>query len=360
VRNAAKKDLTAAGYPTLYNRYKPAGFELDHMSVYDWIESRVPGGHRSPFGLLLDVAYNIEYGAETTDQSALNLLYLLAYQPGPKGFAVFGVSDERYHIAGGNEQLPEAIASTLPDVRMGWRMTAVATNRDGTVRLSFETPSGPATVTADRVILALPFAVLRTLDFAQAGFDLLKQTAITQLGASRSAKLQLQFTSRYWNTSGPWGISTGDTTTDLGFQNTWDVTRAQPGATGILVDYTGGDVAATFMARSPYTNAGDEPRIAGYARSFLRQLEVVFPGISATWNGKATLSTPIYDPNLLCSYSYWRVGQYTGFSGYEHVAQGAIHFAGEHCSQDFQGFMEGAASEGARAGLEVFHALKGK
>jgi monoamine oxidase len=360
VRDAAKHDLTAAGYPTLWNRYKPAGYELDHMSVYDWIESRVPGGHSSPFGRLLDVAYNIEYGAETEDQSALNLLYLLAYQPSPKGFAAFGISDERYHIAGGNERLPEAIADVLPDIRTGWRMTAVAKNLDGTVDLSFQTQSGPATVTADHVILTAPFAVLRTLDYSRAGFDDRKRTAIEQLGAGRNAKLQLQFTSRYWNTSGPWDISTGDSTTDLGYQNTWDVTRAQSGSTGILVDYTGGDVAGAFAPAAPYSRAADDPKVAAYATSFLNQLETVFPGITGRWNGKATLSAPVLDPNVLCSYSYWRVGQYTAFAGYESVAQGPIHFAGEHCSQDFQGFMEGGASEGARAAREVAHALKGK
>ena len=44
------------------------------MSIAQWIDSRVPGGRASTFGQLLDVAYNIEYGAETSDQSALNLL----------------------------------------------------------------------------------------------------------------------------------------------------------------------------------------------------------------------------------------------------------------------------------------------
>ena len=39
------------------------------MSIYDYIERYVPGGHRSPLGALLDVAYNIEYGAETTVRS---------------------------------------------------------------------------------------------------------------------------------------------------------------------------------------------------------------------------------------------------------------------------------------------------
>jgi len=359
VRAAAKNDLTAAGYPTTYNNSKPAGQALDRMSVYDWIETRVPGGHGSPFGELLDAAYNEEYGADTTDQSALNILYLIAYQPSPKGFEVYGVSDERYHIAGGNQQLPEAIAGTLPDVRTGWRMAAVAKNSDGTVTLTFSTAAGTTTVTADQVILTTPFPVLRTLDYTKAGFDDLKQTAITQLGAGRNTKLQLQFANRYWNTSGPWGISTGDSYTDLGYQNTWDATRAQRGGTGILVNYSGGSVAGAFAPAAPYSSAADDRHVANYAKAFLSQLETVFPGITKLWNGKATLSTPFRDPNLLNSYSYWKVGQYTSFSGYEGVAQGPIHFAGEHCSQDFQGYMEGGAREGARAALEVFHALTG-
>jgi monoamine oxidase len=359
VRDALKRDLTAAGYPTRWDKHKPAGVELDRMSLYEWIESRVPGGHGSAFGRLLDVAYTEEYGADTTDQSSLNIVYLLGYQPSPKRFSIFGQSDERWHIAGGNERLPEAIASTLPDVRTGWRLTAVARSRDGSVTLSFDTPAGSTDVTADRVILTVPFPVLRTLDLSRAGFDERKLTAITQLGAGLNAKLLLQFGSRYWNTSGAWGISNGDSYVDLGYQNTWDTTRGQAGATGILVNYTGGRAAAALAQQAAYSTADDNADVTSYAHSFLRQLERVFPGIGDRWNGKATLSTPTRDPNLLASYAYWRPGQYVAFGGYEGVPQGAIHFAGEHCSQDFQGYMEGAAREGKRAGLEVAHALAG-
>ena len=129
VREALKRDLNAAGYPTLWNKFKPTGYALDHMSVYDWIETRVPGGHSSPFGRLLDTAYSIEYGAETTEQSSLNLVYLLAYQPSPNGFAVFGVSDEQYHIRGGNQRLPDAIAGVLPDIRPRWRPASCGQRR---------------------------------------------------------------------------------------------------------------------------------------------------------------------------------------------------------------------------------------
>ena len=347
----------AAGYPTTWDSSTPTGQMLDHMSVYDWIDAYVPGGHHSPMGRLLDAAYAEEYGADTTGQASLNLLYLLAFQPTPNSFEIFGVSDEKFHIAGGNQQLPEAIASQLGNVQLGWSLQAISTNRNGTVALTFSTGGRSCTVVADHAILALPFAVLRNLDYSGAGFDARKQTAITQLGAGRNTKLQLQFASRYWNTRGPWGKSTGGIYTDIGIQNTWDVTRAQAGATGIMVDYSGGSIAGGYTPPTPYSNASSNPQVTGYAKAFLRQLENVFPGISAQWTGKATLSTPFRDPLLNCSYSYWKVGQYTSFSGYEGVPQGNTHFAGEHCSQDFQGFMEGGASEGIRAAKEVLAAL---
>jgi monoamine oxidase len=102
------------------------------------------------------------------------------------------------------------------------------------------------------------------------------------------------------------------------------------------------------------------PEVTGYGTAFLKQLETVFPGISPLWNGRAILSAPFLDPNLRLAYSYWRVGQYTQFSGYEKVAQGPagqIHFAREHCSQDFQGYMEGGAEEGIRAANEILTGL---
>ena len=57
---------TAAGYPTTWDSSTPTGRQLDQMSVYDWIDAYVPGGHGSPMGRLLDAAYTEEYGADTT------------------------------------------------------------------------------------------------------------------------------------------------------------------------------------------------------------------------------------------------------------------------------------------------------
>ena len=359
VFQALKADNKAAPFPTLYNSFTQAGSDLDHMSLFDWIDSRVPGGHTSKLGQLLDVAYNIEYGNVTTKQSSLNIVYLLF---NVRKFEVFGASDERFHIVGGNERLPKAIAAALPadNVKLNHKLTGIVRNaNNNTYTLTLSAPGGTIARTVDRVIMAIPFSVLRTIltsdaAYRAAGFTTLKQTAIQQLGYGKNAKLHLQFDSRLWNTPGQWGISTGTSFSDTGYQSGWDVTRGQGGATGILVDYTGGGVPlATFNG-----NPNDPAVVQKFATKYLSQIEPVFPGISSRWTGNATLSVPRIDPNLLGSYSYWKVGQYTLFSGYEAARQpdintGKCHFAGEHCSINFQGFMEGGAEEGARAANEI-------
>jgi monoamine oxidase len=356
IHNTLQGQVQATSYPTTYKIHTDAGVAFDQMTVYDWIEAYVDGGHRSPMGRLLDAAYNEEYGAETRDQSALNLMYLLGYQASPGNFSVYGKSDERYHTIGGNEQIPQAVASYLgyQNIKLGWAMQAVRANTDGTVSLTFSTPGKTQTVVADHVVLCMSFSVLRTLDYTGAGFDKLKKTAIAQIGSGRNAKLQLQFKTRYWNTLG----SNGNVYTDNGFQNAWDTAAGETGTSGLMVDYAGGNYAGSFSPSTPYSTAADNPQVTTYAKAWLSKAETVFPGITGQWNGKASLSTPYRDPLLNCSYSYWKPGQYVGFSGYEGVQQGNIHFAGEHCSQDFQGYMEGGAQEGARAASEILAALK--
>jgi monoamine oxidase len=357
VHNALMQQVQQAPFPTLYNTSTLFGQMLDRTSLYDWIEQYVPGGHAAPLGAYLDSAYNQEYGLDTNLQSSLNLVYLLGYKAGPGTFSIYGASDERYHIDGGNQRLPLAIAASLPSgsVLNGWRLTTIALNGDGSYTLTFTTPGKTTTVVADRVIMTIPFGVLRGLDYSRAGFDPLKTTAITQLGYGTNSKLVLQFDERYWNTQGPWGIGDGNIYTDLAFQNTWESTRGYAGATGLLVTFRGGSngVALGAGINTPYSTADSSNAVARAAQTALSQLEGPWPGITPHWNGRAALSLPWKDPNLLGSYSCWLTGQYTAFSGYEGVRQGRCHFAGEHCSTNFQGFMEGGAEEGQRAANEI-------
>lgn len=357
VYTALKSDLRAAGYPTTYAKSTAAGRALDSMSIYEWIESRVPGGHSSWFGQLLDVAYTIEYGADSTDQSSLNLIYLLAYAKGGT-YSEFGPSDEKYRITGGVGQLPAAIGSYVgsSSINLGWELQAIAKRSDGSFLLSF---NNSRTVVADLVLLALPFAVLRGLSFGAAGFDAMKTRAINELGCGINGKSELQFSNRFWNNTGPWGKSSGECYSDTGFQATWESTRGQPGIGGILVNYKGGSGARAMSVKHSYGDA-TSPGVQTDAKTFLAQLEPLFPGATAQWNGRCAGAMPHLNPWFKCSYSYWKVGQYQAFGGYERVRQGNVFFAGEHTSLDFQGYMEGAASEGVRAGNEILAALRGR
>jgi monoamine oxidase len=350
-----RRDLAAAGEETTYRVRTPAGVALDRLSVREWIEARVPGGVASRLGRLLDVAYALEYGAPTTDQSALNLVYLLGEQPAGGRLSLTGMSDERFRIAGGNDRLPRAMAARLPPgaVRLGWRCVAIERATDGRVTLGFESPDGPRTARADHVILALPFAVLRGLDCSRAGFDPMKRRAIEELGMGRNSKLHVQLAARSWRRPGGGPPGSGAVATDRGPLVTWESSRGQPGDSGILVCYGLDEASGAVAAPVPWADASGHAHVAAVAKATLAALEPVWPGVAADWNGLATLSVPFLDPDLNGSYSYYRVGQYHAFGGYEGVRQRNIHFAGEHTSTAFQGFMEGAAAEGVRAARAV-------
>lgn len=339
-------DVSAASYPTLYDSYTQRGWELDHMSIIDWINETVPGGVNSKLGQLLDVAYNIEYGGESDVQSALNLLYLLAYS-GQGNLRIFGPSNEKYHVVGGNDQIPQRMAAQLTgQINLGKELVAVKKNSNGTYALTFKSGNKSSTVTADRVVMAIPFTILRSsVNLSQAGFKPLKMTAINEQGMGTNSKMHVQFTDRHWVGLG----GNGDTFSDTGYQNTWEVSRAQAGGSGILVNYTGGNVGASFGSGTP----------ASRAQQFLGQLEPVLPGISAKWNGKATIDYWTGHRWTKGSYSYWKVGQYTKFSGVEReIEGGVVHFCGEHTSVDFQGYLNGAVETGERAAAEILAAYK--
>ena len=338
-------DVSAASYPTTFEISTERGRELDKMSIVDWIEETFEGGMDSRIGKLLDVAYNIEYGAECTEQSSLNLLYLLGYS-GQGQFRVFGPSNEKYHVAGGNDQIVDRLAAQLAgQITTGSELVAVQRNSSGTFTLTFAQGPAKRTVTADKVVLALPFSILRSsVDLRKAGFEPLKLTAIREQGMGTNSKLHVQFASRFWRDQG----LNGDTFSDTGYQNTWEVTRGQAGTSGILVDYTGGKIGASFGSGTPESRA----------KQFLGQLEPVMPGATKAWNGKATVDFWTGYRWTKGSYAYWKVGQYQRFAGMEGRRQGNCLFAGEHTSIDFQGYLNGAVETGQRAAGEILADFK--
>jgi monoamine oxidase len=304
------------------------------------LNETVPGGGASSrLGQLLDVAYNIEYGEECSEQSALNLIYLLGYS-GPGQLRIFGPSNEKYHVRGGNDQIASGLAAALAEaIQYGHFLTRIERNSDGSYKLTFQTGTGTKVITAGRVVMAMPFSILRTINYTNAGFRPLKVQAIQQLGMGSNTKRHLQFRTRHWNTL----RNNGDTYADTGYQNTWEATRAQAGISGILVNYNGGQIARAAGMTS--------------AQTVLSSLEPVLPGLTAQWNGESQLENwPVY-PLTLGSYSFWKKGQYTAFAGVEGEVEGNCHFCGEHTSIESQGYLNGAVETGERVSREIVTAL---
>ena len=228
-------DVSAANYPTLFDSSTSRGRALDRMSIVDWIERYVPGGRRLWLGSLLEVAYTIEYGGDATEQSSLNMLYLLAYI-GQGRMRILGQSNEKYHVRGGNDQIADRLAAALGTrVRLGSRLESIAREADGTWTLRFVQGTRRESVRADRVVMTIPFSILRTLDYSQAGFSARKVQAIRELGVA------------------PCPSSTCSSPTGSGRarQERRDILRPglpehvggdawAAGHEGILVDYTGG------------------------------------------------------------------------------------------------------------------------
>jgi monoamine oxidase len=316
-------------------------------------------------GRYIEAAYLAEYGRDTREQSAINLVYVLGPPSGPvageAGFHIYGPSDERYHIRGGNERLTDAIAARLPagTIRLGARLEAIARDPRGAVTLTIQSAAGRERLDFDRVILALPFTRLRHVDYGRAGFSARKRLAIEQLGYGRHTKMHVPFTTRTWRTRGVWpGISDGTVFTDLDFQNAWDTTRGQAGRNGILVGYRGAPTGPGVSSGVPYETTLESPDARRSITAFIRQIDRVFPGIAERYAGNGTVGRTYLDPFIGGSYSVWLVGQLAAFGGSEGRAEGSIHFAGEHTSLTQQGYMEGGAATGIRAAHEVLAALR--
>lgn len=347
-------------WPQTYISFNATGKQWDNMSVPQWVAQNVPGGTTGTFGKLCLEDVISEFGGDPADQSALNLTMLLGYNDSGNGkgfqpttYPVLAGTDERLHTTGGNDQLVTKMISQLPagTIKTGQALVALKNNGNGTYTLTFQSGAVTYQVTVNSVVLALPFKTLRNVDLSQAGLSSLKMTAINNLGMGTNGKIMMQFNGHPWITAG----YNANTFADSGFDLTWEMnyqTNNYSSPTGLLTQYTGGVNTPNTLAKYGITNHEGVPPTQ-LVTDVLTALERVLPGVTAAYNGTAWYHFGNNDPFVQGAYSYWRVGQYTSFSGYEGVQEGFIHFAGEHTEQNFQGFMEGAVRSGARAAGEI-------
>ncbi len=345
-----------APWPTLYNRSTRWGRLWDHMSCDEWIDRYVPGGLDSQFGRLCVSVLLDEYGGPVGDQSALNLVYLLGlYDSAPSGlqprrFPQLSGTDEKWHIRGGNDQIITGLLDRLPPgtVRLGEALVAVRGHGGQGYTCTFASGGSTVQFRADHVVLALPFTRLREVELTGIELPPRQVTAIRREPLGSNSKIALQFRRRVWNAD-HW---TGNMYTGGIVQGGWEATIDQPGRPGVLIALPGGAEAAELGRRYGLTSDSG-PCPDPMARDFLRGFEINFPGATAAYNGRAHYAWSPGDPYVGGAYSYLKVGQYTAFNGIQGQRHDNVHFAGEHTSVNFQGYMEGALRTGYRCAREI-------
>jgi monoamine oxidase len=353
-----RKLVSGNGITAGHRHPSPEAVLIDRLSVSEFLAGQLPGGASSDFARLCALDVTSEYGGSPDEQSALNLVGILGWDASAasgyqhKGSPLLAGTDEKWHVRGGNDQIIRGLLDELPAGTLQTGHRLVALRNDGASATStFDTGGALVDVPADHVVLTLPFTKLREVDLAEARLSPLKRTAIASLQLGTNAKVALQVAGDPWGAGG----YTGNMFADNGAVGGWSITGYQPGPTSIFLDYLGGDAGASLASRYGLTEDHGTPPPQLVADQ-LAALEPVFPGLTASWEagpGIAWYADGTVDEHLGGSYSYYRVGQATGFGGIEGTPEGTLHFAGEHTSQAYQGFMEGAVTSGERAAREI-------
>lgn len=340
VYDAAEQIFDEVRYVARYNNKNTRTVYWDKWSVAEWLDEYCPGGLGSPLGQALKIVFESDYGV-ASKASALHLIYDYA-APGD-GY------DERYIISGGSDRVVTKMAQLLPSgtIRTGMPLTALHRNANGTVRSTFQSGFSLTDVTADLVVLALPFTVLRQVDFATMGFDPVMISAIRELHIGENSKVQLQFTSPVWEPR-----RNGESISNLITSLTWPSHAGQPGPQG-LITCMNNDHATFVQHPVPH---GPAPQAV--VEKYLGALNQMLPGAGSVYGGVAYLDCWHNDPWVKGSYAYYATGQFTKFGGIEGKTQRNIFFAGEHtAAYESHGLMNGAIESGNRAANEILQRL---
>jgi monoamine oxidase len=328
-----------------YKRSTATARFFDAMTISDWVAQTIPGGRKSQLGQLIENAFTEENALDADKQSALCAIPTLADDPRDNFNLYYTDSDQHYHIEGGNDQIATIIANRL-GARLISATVLIAIRRtpDGRFRLSFAQGSHVFDRVYDRVVLTVPFSVMRVaVDFSRAGFGDLKVQSINSLLMGVSCKTQLQFTRRVWYDV---GCNSEIRLPSAVFNTTWDVTRGQPGKAGIFNFFSGGTQAQ---------HAG-QMEDGALALLLMQNASPLIPGMLDLWNGLMIKNAWQFNPWSFGSYSCYQPGYQTTLVGIEKVPEGNCFFAGEHTVRN-NGFLDAAVQSGNRAAREVAASL---
>ncbi len=313
-----------------YTRSDAFDRAIDAMSAAEWLERNNIA--RDKARTVLEAGFVSLYGGGLEEASALVLLQEVIGS-GPE-------SDERFLVRGGAGQVAELLAQRFPPdvVKLQHRLVKVKSRTDGKVELTFDVAGQMKTETAEAVVLALPFSVLREVEI-DAPLSPAKKNAITKLHYGAGSKLCVGFRGKPWRALD----ASGTVLSDSGFPYCWDETRMQDTEDGVITFFTGGYEGRVLS----------QVDLNVQRAGLIEVLNRVFPGVRNAAKAENVLVTWADEPFAKGGYALYAPGQVTSMRGCEGEPEGKLFFAGEHTSLEAQGYMEGAVRSGVRAAKEV-------
>ncbi len=244
-----------------------------------------------------------------------------------------------YTIRGGTDRLPLALAHRLRDViRYGLPVVRIE-QRSTDVAVICDRGGHHETLTADRVVCAIPFPLLRRIEVAPT-LSPEKQMAVERLQYTSVTRVYLQTRTRFWLDEG----FSGYAQTDLPIMGVYDRTVNQAGTRGILESYTSGEPARRLRPMS------DRERV----EATLASMRLVHPTIVDAFESGTSYCWEA-DEWARGGYAWFKPGEMTTLLPSVLRQEGRLHFAGDHASSS-PGWMEGALESAERIVQEIARA----
>ena len=314
---------------------------LDEMSMEAYFAQLGLTGWLRSF---LETAFITENGLELGEQSALNFILVVGTELRDGAFRLYGASDERYKIKGGNQQVPDRLAGDLGDrIRLGHVLERIGRVGDRYV-ISFRTGAATIDHLTDLIICAVPFSTLRSV---RIDLDLPPdvRTMIDELQYGANAKTLVGFDRPFWHDRKASGV----VYTDQALQLVWDNTAMQGVQGAGLTMYSGGSTCRMLMSLPK-----DEARL------------MLLDSLASVWPEAADHPAQRFErmnwpqaPFVKGSYSSFGPGQWSSFYGVgNRVVNNSLFFAGEHTDEEFRGYMNGAARSGRVAAEKMLEGLR--
>jgi monoamine oxidase len=314
--------------PPIIDHINASSFRhLDEQSITEYISALGIQGWLFDF---LNVVLTREYGIEAKDQSAVN--FLIMFVPPfdtEKDYQLFGTGHELFKIKGGSQRLTDLMFEKLKEqVTLNHRLTHLRQLESGKYEMVFIHQNEETAVTADYVLMTIPFSILRNISFT-VPMSAEKRKCIDEIGYGNSCKFVLGVNQKPWRRLKQQGY----TFTDLAFGAGWDSSQMQSADKGSFTVFGGGYFG-------DYLNQTKE---AVLQETFSSALDIIYPGAEQVYSGKNIKFCWSAYPFTKVGYSVFKKGQWSTLSGWEAMPVGNIFFAGEHVSKEYQGYMNGAA-----------------